>query len=193
MTMRCRKAGKLMADFVGGHLAARKEARVRSHVAICEACADLWARERLVEEALPAWRDLPAPEDALGSIEARIAFAPPPAVLPRAGTIGTLVLPYVAALATAAAVLLAFRVGITDDPVRAPNDGAPAATEAVADAEPELLPGERTLEFVDRSGRLMQVPWDAETDRYLLRTLDPVEYKRLRSRATQVPVDYEVK
>lgn len=179
--MRCGKARKLLADLAEGILGARKERKVRSHVATCDDCGEVWERERTVTELLPAWPDVPAPEDALHRIETRIAFAPPPVVVARPGALRTFVLPYAAGLATAAAVLLF---------ARSPEPAAPAATDAVQAAEaetiPALLPNERVLQFVDQDGRLMEAPWNEELDAWLRRRMAPDQYENLRNRVRRV-------
>jgi anti-sigma factor RsiW len=192
--MRCRRTIRWLPEFVDGALPARREAKIRAHLATCGSCSEIWERERLVSEALESWPDLPPPEDSLQRIETRIAFAPPAPVLLRTGAVRSLFLPYVAGLATAAALFLFLRPGAS--PVEngtRPGAGGAAPDSSVTASRVELLPSERKLQFVDDAGRLRELRWDPTTEEMLRRNLDEQQYEQLKRSIAPAPVDYEVR
>lgn len=180
--MWCRTVRRLMGDFVEGTLTPRRESRFRRHLDTCEACREDEAALRVAYSAFSVWRDVPPPEDGLHRLETRLAFSPPPVVTAPRGTIRQLVLPYVAGLATAAAVLLLARPWAAPEAVAPSAPNAEGSAVAVADDPPPLLPNEKKLEFVDQEGVVFRIPWDEETDRVLRARFGPEQYQRLRQR-----------
>ena len=162
--MRCRAAKRQLYDFVDGVLAMRQAERIRSHLAGCEACREEEEAARMVLTALSAWEDASPPEDGLHRLGTRLAFLPPASEPAPAGRLRTLVLPYAAGFATAAAILLLVVPMFTgpEADTTLPDPGSEVAVEE-AD-EPALLPGERIMQPVeyvyDDRGTLFEVPRD---------------------------------
>ena len=185
--MKCRSVRKMMDEYEYGTLGPRLERRVRAHIAHCAACEESLADTRLVQEAIGTWSDLPEPEDGLHRLTSRLDFAPPPAVVLRPRRFRHLVVPYVAGLATAAALLL-----LVGDPFRA--DG-PVLTPAPANVVDEgsvadnsgLLPGETVLREVEGPLVIVKDGQVIEVDDAARRRLFPNRGGEVR------PVDYESK
>jgi hypothetical protein len=148
--MKCRSVRKMLDEYVYGTLSPRRERKIRAHLSKCAACEDSLEDTSLVHDAIATWPDLPEPEDGLHRLTSRLDFAPPPAIVLRPRRFRHLVLPYVAGLATAAALLL-----LVGDPFRTTEApvGAPPALEAgngpVAESPADPLPGENVLREVD--------------------------------------------
>jgi hypothetical protein len=161
--MWCRTVRKLIGEFVEGGLDTRRESRLRAHLDRCPACADAEADIRLACAALAEWRDVPPPEDGLHRLETRLAFAPPRFAPAPRGTLRQLVVPYVAGIATAASIMLVLWRPWADV---VPEAGTAPAEDAVvaADEPPELLPGERELNYVTDDGRLYRLEFEYGPD-----------------------------
>jgi hypothetical protein len=151
-----------MEDFVAGVLDERRRKNIRSHLERCGSCRSEEQDLRLVTQSLRAWPDEEPPSDGLHRLEGRLAFLPPPPERAPAGRLRTLVLPYVAGMATAAAILLLVGPVMYDSPgpVAPPLNQAPVADSG----EPavDLFEGERVLQpvnyAVDEQGNLHKVP-----------------------------------
>jgi hypothetical protein len=179
----------MMDEYAYGTLSPRRERKIRAHLAHCAACEDSLADTHLVHEAIGAWQDLPEPEDGLHRLSSRLDFAPPPAIVLRPRRFRHLVLPYVAGLATAAALLL-----LVGDPFRAESPVAtpPSVVDDAAVADNSgLLPGERVLTDAEGPFVIVKDGQVIEVDDATRRRLLPEH--RLKPRMEAVDLNYESK
>jgi len=195
--MKCRSVRKLLGEYVFGTLSARREGKVRGHLATCSACEEALTETRFVHEAIEAWPDVPLPEDGHHRLSSRLDFAPPPAIPLRPRRFRHLVAPYVAGLATAASIML-----LAANPWTRPEPAPRSVTTDGPRAESlELLAGESVLtpvgpvRFVNRAGQVFEIDpatWD-RLDERTRRELVPDYRGRRDDDATPRMVDYETR
>lgn len=171
--MWCRTIRKRIYDYVDGLVDGRMAGKMQAHIDHCVKCAAAEEDARHLTRSLAAWEDVPVPEDGLHRLETRLAFVPQMPASPRPkGKLYTLVLPYMAGAASAAAIMLALLPMLRPE---RPETPAPTASPVAFDqaAAPELLPGEKELTYrdmqavVDEDGNLIELPpsWRRELQR----------------------------
>lgn len=201
--MDCERMREVLVEHVDGLLDAEGAEGARHHLASCDACCDLREEVRRNFAAMDAWGDEDLPEGAWDRLVDRLPGVRPPVGVAAGAAggrpswgrrFGAAAFPYVAGLATAAALLMAFypdRADPTGDPGQRPPAVRPPAgirTVPVADTDPTPRPfnrgsgaanlreGERALEFGDVGlgvHRRIILPRDIDPARVMpLRDLD---------------------
>ena len=203
--MWCRTVRKLIYDYVDGLVEGRTSGHIRTHLDRCVKCAAAEDDARYLTNSLASWEDLPEPEDGWHRLETRLAFVPQlPATFQPRGKLYTLVLPYFAGAASAAAIMLALLPLLRSGPPM-PTTPGPSTVVSEEKSAPALLPGEQELTYrdvqsvVDEHGNLIELSpelrealrqrlWPNSLDRRV-RFDTPLPSAREINRAT--PVDFQ--
>jgi len=193
--MWCRTIRKRIYDYVDGMVDGRMAGKMKDHIDRCVKCAAAEEDARHLTCTLAAWEDVPAPEDGLHRLETRLAFVPQMPAAPRPkGKLYTLVLPYMAGAASAAAIMLALLPILRPAASEAtrPNLSPVAVDEKAA---PALMDGEKELTYrdvqavVDEDGNLIELPseWRELLER---RAIERMRQPNPGGMGGAIPVDY---
>ncbi len=193
--MWCRTIRKRIYDYVDGLVDGRMAGKMKAHVDRCVRCQAAEEEARYLTSSLAAWEDLPVPEDGLHRLETRLAFVPQISLAPRPkGRLYTLVLPYFAGAASAAAIMLALLPLLR--PAASESTHPTVSPVALEEhAAPELEDGEKILTYrdmqavVDEDGNLIELPleWRRILER---RAIERMRQPNPGGTGGAVPVEY---